>query len=350
MKKDYSAAEAQLRKILEIDPTDIAARAELGDFLLAFKGKKAAEAEYLGIKQATPENPLGYLKLYQFYLTQNQPDKALQTLQEGYNRNQRSAPLLMNLAKEYLRQNMHQKAIALCEEHLTQNPKDAVAYYLLGMIQGSLKHFEAAETALQRAIDLQPTWAPPHQSLAGIYLAQGKKQEAVQRYEAVLAADKGNAAAYLFLGLLYEKDREYDKAMQIYERALKANPNFWFAANNLAFLLSESSDQKADLERALELSQKALKLRPGDPAILDTIGWTNYRLGNFDEARGMIEQALEGTPDSPILNYHLGMALYKADQLPEAREKLEKALESDAEYAGKKEAEETLEKIKECRD
>ena len=46
LKKDNKAAEAQLRKILEIDPTDSAARADLGDFLLSVKDVKGAEEEY----------------------------------------------------------------------------------------------------------------------------------------------------------------------------------------------------------------------------------------------------------------------------------------------------------------
>ena len=189
-------------------------------------------------------------------------------------------------------------------------------------------------------------WPPPHQSMAGIYLAQGRKKEAVQKYESSLQANPRNASAYLSLGLLYERDRDFNKAMQVYERALQADPNFWFAANNLAFLLSEFSDKKADLDRALELSQKALKQRPGDPAILDTIGWVYYRQGDFSKAQGLIAQALAGAPDSAILNYHMGMALYKTDQIEEAREKLEKALAGDDEFYGRKVAEETLSKIK----
>ena len=346
LQKDNKAAEAQLRKILEIDPADSVARADLGDFLLSVKDIKGAEEEFQLIKDATPHNPLGYIKLYGFYVKQGKTDKALEALEEGYSQNPQSGPLLSGLVQEYVRQSKHQAAIALCEGRISKNSKDVVSYYLLGFVQGSLKSYPAAEAALQKAIDLQPMWPPPHQSLAGIYLAQGKKQEAIQKYEASLQANPRNAAAYLSLGLLYEKDRQFDNAMQVYERALTADPNFWFAANNLAFLLSEFSDQKADLDRALELSQKALKQRPGDPAILDTIGWVYYRLGDFSKAQGLIEQALAGAPDSAILNYHMGMALYKTDQIEEAREKLEKALAGDDEFTGRKEAEETLNKIK----
>ena len=79
---------------------------------------------------------------------------------------------------------------------------------------------------------------------------------------------------------------------------------------------------------------------------MDTIGWVYYRQGEFSKAQGLIEQALAGAPDSAILNYHMGMALYKTDQIEEAREKLEKALAGDDEFYGRKEAEETLSRIK----
>jgi tetratricopeptide (TPR) repeat protein len=79
---------------------------------------------------------------------------------------------------------------------------------------------------------------------------------------------------------------------------------------------------------------------------LDTIGWVYYRQGDFSKAQGLIAQALAGAPDSAILNYHMGMALYKTDQIEEAREKLEKALAGDDKFNGRKEAEETLSRIK----
>jgi tetratricopeptide (TPR) repeat protein len=244
-----------------------------------------------------------------------------------------------------VRQKRHPAAIALCNERIEKNSKDFVAYYLLGFVQGSLKNYRAAEAALEKAIDIQPLWPAPHNNLAGVYLAQGKKKEAVKKYEAALKANPRQAAAFLALGLLYEKDREFEKAMQVYERALEADPNFWFAANNLAFLICEQTQEKAELERALELSQKARKIRPGDPAILDTIGWVYYQMGDYPKAQGLIEQAVAAAPDSPILNYHLGMTFYKIDQIEDARKSLEKALEGDEDFYGRPEAEKLLKQL-----
>ena len=80
------------------------------------------------IKKATPRNPLGYIKLYRFYVRQDKPEKALEALEEGYSQNPRSAPLLMGLVQEYVRQNKHQTAIALCEERIDKNSKDVISY------------------------------------------------------------------------------------------------------------------------------------------------------------------------------------------------------------------------------
>jgi tetratricopeptide (TPR) repeat protein len=209
-----------------------------------------------------------------------------------------------------------------------------------------MKDYQKAESTLLKAIEMQPLWPAPHNNLAGVYLAQGKKNEAIEKYEATLKNNPRNAGAYLSLALLYEKSREFQNAMKVYERAWKMNPNFWFAANNLAFLLSELSDNKPDYERALNLTKEALKMRPGDPAVIDTLGWVYYRMGDYEKARVLIEKALEGAPDLAILNYHMGMVLYKIGQAEQARAKLEKSLETDEDFYGRDVAEETLRKMR----
>ena len=157
-----------------------------------------------------------------------------------------------------------------------------------------------------------------------------------------MAANPRDGSAYLSLALLYERDRDYRNAMQVYERALKENPGFWFAANNLAFLICESSDKKEDLARAKTLAEEALRQRPNDPSVLDTLGWVHFRLGDSRQARGLIEQALAAAPDADVLNYHLGAVLLKQGQKDEAREKLKKSLQEEGAFPGRPEAEKML--------
>jgi tetratricopeptide (TPR) repeat protein len=133
--------------------------------------------------------------------------------------------------------------------------------------------------------------------------------------------------------------------MQVYERALKENPGFWFAANNLAFLIAETGAGKAGLERARSLVEGALQLRPNEPALLDTLGWVYFRAGDLPQARSLIEQALDASPEEGVLNYHMGAVLGQLGRKEEAREKLEKALTGEGDFPGKADAARLLKEL-----
>jgi len=189
-------------------------------------------------------------------------------------------------------------------------------------------------------------WPAPHNNLAKLYLVQGKKKEAIDKYETAIKNNPNIPTAYLSLALLFEGDRDFPNAIAVYEQALKENPNFWFAANNLAFLLSEQSNSQEGLDRAMKLARDALRLQPGNPAILDTIGWIYFRMDDFPQAHQFIENALVRAPNSAILNYHMGMVHYKSRETDKAYQKLVKAIEGADDFYGRKVAEETLDKLK----
>jgi tetratricopeptide (TPR) repeat protein len=150
----------------------------------------------------------------------------------------------------------------------------------------------------------------------------------------------------LTLGNLYQRSGHIDAAIDTYERAVTANPNFWAAQNNLAYLLAENQASEEIIKRALELAQHAEKLRPEDPTIIDTVGWIQYKSGELDLALATLERALAKQPDSGVINYHVGQLFFEKDRLAEAREKLEKALADDAPFQGRAEAQALLGSIK----
>lgn len=343
--KDYQAAEEQLRKTVEIDPNDIVSLEDSGNFFLAKRDFEDAEELYRQMITIQPKNPSGYLRMSRLYIAQQQPDKALAVLEQGYAQNPLATQLLAALIQSYMSQKKHDQALALCEQRIADNLQDVVAYNLIGWVHTDLKNYSQAETALKKAIDLQPLWPAPHSNLARLYLLQGRKQEAVQRLKGAIESNPKNREAYLSLAMLYEQDNDFTNSMEIYELALKHNPQFWFAANNLAFLISEESQNAADLERAMQLAKKALQLQPNNPAVLDTIGWVHYRMGQYSQALNTIEKALQIAPDAAVLNYHLGMVLVKLGRADEGKDKLVKALAGNEDFIGRDTAEKTLKQI-----
>ena len=96
---------------------------------------------------------------------------------------------------------------------------------------------------------------------------------------------------------------------------MPAKPDDANAMNALGYTLADRTDHKAE---ALALIQKALTLKPGEPAIIDSLGWVQYRLGNLDEALEQLRRAYDKQPDAEIAA-HLGEVLWVSGQKDEAR-------------------------------
>lgn len=89
-------------------------------------------------------------------------------------------------------------------------------------------------------------------------------------------------------------------------KLLSNEPNNASLLNSLGYNLLADD---ARLKEALVLISKALKLSPKDPAIIDSMGWVQYRLGNHDEAVKFLQEAMQQLPNHEIAA-HLGEALW----------------------------------------
>ncbi|NWB26012.1 tetratricopeptide repeat protein [Pseudomonas gingeri] len=123
------------------------------------------------------------------------------------------------------------------------------------------------------------------------------------------------------LNLLYTRAMQAEKRNDLAQmekdlRAiLKREPDNAMALNALGYTLSDRTTRYAE---AKELIEKAHQLNPEDPAVLDSLGWVNFRLGNLDEAERLLRQALERFPDQEVAA-HLGEVLWANGKQSEAR-------------------------------
>ncbi|MEA3276821.1 MAG: tetratricopeptide repeat protein, partial [Pseudomonadota bacterium] len=84
--------------------------------------------------------------------------------------------------------------------------------------------------------------------------------------------------------------------------------------------------------KASASSKRAFSLKPEDPAVLDSMGWVQYRLGNNEKALGYLREALGSLPDGEIAA-HLGEVLWAMGEYDEAWRVWEEALVQDPEHA-----------------
>jgi len=71
----------------------------------------------------------------------------------------------------------------------------------------------------------------------------------------------------------------------------------------------------------------AVEAAPDAIAINDTLGWIQYKKGNYVIAVGLLTEVVNKLPQSAEYRYHLGMALNAAGQKDRAKEELKKALQ-----------------------
>lgn len=337
-------AEALLREFVEQHPDNLPVSIALGD-LYAAEGKTVlAERQFRSLVEKAPRAPLGYAGLAKLHLQAGRTGQAEDLLTKGVKQTG-NTELMAQLVRLYIADKSYDKALALGEEHLRTNPNDAGVYLLLGHVYTARKTYGRAEEAYAKAAALAPHWEEPHRSLAYVYLVQGKRDEAIGKLTAYAKENPANPSPYLTMGQIHLLAGENRQAIDAYAKASAIAPEAWSILNDLAYLLSEYGTPPADVKRAQVLAAKALTLNPSAPAVLDTLGWINYKLGAFDRARTYLEKAAALVPDNPEVNFHLGMTLYRQGKPGEASPHIEQALKAKN-FPGRAEAAATLKSIK----
>jgi Flp pilus assembly protein TadD len=184
----------------------------------------------------------------------------------------------------------------------------------------------SAEQHFQALVAMPGATPSAYKNLAAVQMARKNSSAALATLDAGMQAHpKDNmlpaAQAEWFLKL-----GRIDEAITRYEAVLARAPNDDTATNNLAYTLAESKGDAASLQRALSLSSRfATSNQAGQ---LDTLGFIRYRMGQYDQASAMLERAVTLAPNEPVLQLHLGMALAHQGETQRARALMQKAIDS----------------------
>ena len=110
-------------------------------------------------------------------------------------------------------------------------------------------------------------------------------------------------------------------------RIIEIDPENSEAMNALGYTLADKTERYAE---ALVLIERALAIKPDEAAYIDSIGWVQYRLENFDEAIKHLRRALSLFNNDEVAA-HLGEVLWVSGEQDEARQIWDKALEATPE-------------------
>jgi tetratricopeptide (TPR) repeat protein len=233
-------------------------------------------------------------------------------------------PRTVNLLGEVMRQQEDYPAfVARLKEAAAKNPSSAFLQHAVATAlerQGDTEGARTAFAAAEKSGDVVSSEI----ELASIDARAGRVDQARQRL-LTLSKDHDNARIRLILGELDLGRNAVDAALADYLAAIKLEPANALAMNNMAAVLATRQKKYDD---ALFWGQKALALAPNNPAVEDTIGWTYYLAGRYDQAMPWLEKS-QKTLDRPLAHYHLAANLLKAGDKSRANQEYQLALKGD---------------------
>lgn len=187
---------------------------------------------------------------------------------------------------------------------------------------------------LQQLADQFPPLASRMVLAEGEMLVEvGAYADALNVYEKALASDPGNGDYLYGRSLAHEKSRRFDLAEADLRAILAAEPDDERAMNALGYLLTVHTDRYAE---AKQLIGRAFQMSPDDPAIIDSMGWVQFKMGDAEGARGLLEKAYEKLQD-PEIAAHYGEVLWTLGDKDRAGAVWNKALAADPEHEALKE-------------
>jgi tetratricopeptide (TPR) repeat protein len=281
-----SLYQAQLDAVLKTDEVDSESKVNIMRQLIlrSEQGDKDSlrMASIFSSVLAQPQKDANLAMLAsQYYLTKQMQDSARVTLQQVLDLDPENIPARLQLVQFAISKQDMDELVRVCTPAVEYTPEVLEFYYYLGLAHHQKGETEAALEVFQKGV------------------AQVNDQS-----NKALVSD-----LYAIMGDLYHIRKMQPQAYEAYESALVYNADNIGALNNYAYYLSL---EKAQLDRAEEMSYRTVKAEPNNGTYLDTYAWILFEKSKFTEAKIYIDQALtNGGDTSSVVVEHAGDIYYQ---------------------------------------
>ncbi|CAG8868056.1 Beta-barrel assembly-enhancing protease [Pseudomonas fluorescens] len=313
-----------LRKAISENPDDKRLRLTYARMLVEQDRLADAKAEFVSLVQQYPEDDELRYSLALVSLENKEWDEAEGYLQELVERDSNVDAAHLNLGR--IREERNDPEGALREYALVGPGTD----YLPALLRQSdilIANGRSAEASrlLAEAREAQPDYAIQLYLIEAESLGNnGKQAQADQVLQQAIQRYPDDLNLLYTRAMLAEKRDDLPQMEKDLRAIITREPENAMALNALGYTLA---DRTSRLAEAKALIDKAHQINPDDPAVLDSLGWINYRLGNLDEAERLLRLAMDRYPDHEVAA-HLGEVLWANGKRREARQVWAKAFET----------------------
>jgi tetratricopeptide (TPR) repeat protein len=291
---DFAGAIRDYRKVLELRPTEIQAKVNLGA-ALAHAGQfdEAIAMDRSALTAAKDKNPV-LLNLALAYYKKGDFENARQQFEILHDAQPNTLQVLILLGDSDLRTGNSQAALSLLEPLESKYAQNMDFEYVLG---------------------------------SALIATKGRRREGVARIEKVAKAGS-DAAAYVLAGATLLDLNEYEQAREDLEEALRLNPRL----PKINTLVGTARDKTGDVKAAEPAFREALKTNPDDFEANLYLGAILYKRRDIDEAKGYLDRALRLNPTDSMARYESAMLKSTSGDYETAARELELLVKDDPDW------------------
>jgi tetratricopeptide (TPR) repeat protein len=332
--------------------------------------KEKAIQTYEDILDVDPDNIRAMMGLAYFYHRNGMAGDAEIFLRDLGVRSISEPEIIRKVVQFYIEPKNYDAAIVILEGMLKGAPDSADIHYAAGIAFDGMGNDEKALTHFRKVMPDSKFYENAAVHISFIYQKQGETRKAILFLKEVIRQVPDNPEFMMYLGSFYEESEAFEDAVNVLLKGAEIdpeNPKIHFRlgvaydkwgkkdaciasmkeairldpqnANALNYLGYTYADLGRDLDEAERLIREALKYKPDDGYIIDSLGWVFYKKGMFQEAVQTLGKAVELVPDDPIILEHLGDAYLKTEDKEAALELYKRSLlkkETDKESLEKK--------------
>jgi len=220
-------------------------------------------------------------------------------------------------------------AVLLYEKIVKKSPDAAGVLNLLGIARFQLGNLPQAATAMRRALRLNPALPNADYNLGRILQAQKQFDEALQCYEKAIGYSPDDVEILNNLGTVLAALDRHAEAIPVYRRAVALQPN----AADVWFNLGNACSAEYLYAEAVAAYERTLALRPDHVPVLRPMASALIALNRYEEAIRHLRRVTDLEPGDGSVFIGLGIALAASGREAEALESFDRALALKVEAA-----------------
>ena len=357
--QDFEGSIKYIEKAIELDPNNVQLYNNLGTaYLTTGKLDKALETYEKSI-ELEPTDSLAYFNIASILQMRDEHEKACEYFEKAHELEPDDDSYIIAWAISEVKSNKIFEAIEHYKYLSAAYPqKTTYKFNLAGCLQAA-GQYEAAISILVQLSLMSPKSVNILKKLAALYIITGQISKAKEIYERIIKHGATDFMPYYELAMLCIKTGDTDRAENMLKKVCKLKPDFANAHKDLAViylnkrLFDYAKDEfktayecasddfsivieyanyfhaTSDFEKADQMYQKALELKPDDPNALAFSALNKTHLKQIDIALEQIVSAISKSPASAFLFFIAGRIYFLSGDFERAKDYLVKSFEME---------------------